>query len=443
MNSQEKRRFRIGVDTGGTFVDAVEFDGETGEFKVAKASTTPADPTVGFVKAIEKLGTPLDQTYIILHGTTLGVNAIIEKKGAKTGIITNKGFRDVFEIGRGDVPFQSMYDFNYQKPKRIVKRRNTVGVTCRVDFSGAVLQELDEREVETSAHYLLREQGVESLAVSFLHSYRNPTHETRVGEIVRSLYPEKSVSLSSEVVSEYREYERTSTTVVDAYIKPLVATYLQKLSKELSGRGFKGHLLIMRSDGGVMTVSTAARSPISTVQSGPAGGVVGASYLSTLLKRDKIITMDIGGTSLDVCVIEGGAANVIHRSTVEDYPLLVTMYDIRSVGAGGGSVSSVRDGLLQVGPESAAADPGPMSYNRGGRRPTVTDAAVILGYIDPSNFLSGEMPLAEKLARDGVEEQVAKPLGISLVQAAAGIMKITVTNSMAAIRQITVEEGRD
>ncbi|MDA4127618.1 MAG: hydantoinase/oxoprolinase family protein [Thaumarchaeota archaeon] len=441
--SSQKRRFRIGVDTGGTFVDAIEFNEETGEFKVAKSPTTPSDPTVGFANAIEKLGTPLDETYLILHGTTLGVNAILQRKGVNTGIMTNNGFRDIFEIGRGDVPFQSMYDFNYYKPKRIVRRANTIGVTCRVDFNGRVLQELDETEVRSSLEYLVKRRGVESLAISFLHSYKNPAHELRVGEIVRSLYPEMSVSLSSEVVGEYREYERTSSTVLDAYIKPLVATYLEKLEKDLSKRGFKGHLLIMRSDGGVMSVPTAVSSPISTVQSGPAGGVVGASYLATLLKKDKMITMDIGGTSLDVCVIEGGAANVIHQSTVEDYPLLETMYDIRSIGAGGGSISAVKDGLLQVGPESASADPGPMCYNKGGTRPTVTDAAVVLGYIDPANFLSGEMRIAEDLARDGVERMIAKPLGMSLVDAAAGTMKITVTNCMAAIRQITVEEGKD
>jgi len=438
-----EKRFRIGVDTGGTFVDAVEFDEETRKFRMAKSPTTPSDPTIGFLNALQKLGTPLDQTYLILHGTTLGVNAIIQMKGVLTGMITNQGFKDVFEIGRGDVPSASMYDYNYLKPPRIVKRRHIAEIPGRIDHEGNIIRDLDEQAANVALRRLVDDQKVRSIAVSLLHSYKNADHEERIKSIASKTHPNLSVSISSEVVSEYREYERTSTTVLDAYIKPIIAEYLHKLERTLSVNGFKGVLLITRSDGGMMTAATAANSPISTVQSGPAGGVVGGSHLAALTKRQKLITMDIGGTSLDVCVIEDGQANVIHQSQVEHYPLLLTMYDVRSIGAGGGSIATVKTGLLQVGPESAGADPGPMCYGRGGTRPTVTDASVILGYIDPETFLAGDMPLKPELAREGIAEEVVRPLGVDLVEAAAGIMKVTAANSMGAIKQITVEEGRD
>jgi len=439
----ERKRYRIGIDTGGTFVDAVEFDEETGRFRIAKARTTPSDPSEGVLNALKTLGTPLEETYMIIHGTTLGVNAIIQRKGAKTGILTNEGFRDIFEIGRGDVPPKHMYDFNYDKPKPLVRRRHVRGVPCRINYKGEIIKELDEEAVKDAAVQLIGQEKVESVAIVFLHSYKNPHHEVRVAQIISSIYPDVSISISSEVVREYREYERMSTTVLDAYVKPVVSSYLRRLEGALYSRGFRGVLLIMRSDGGVMTVSTAAKTPIHTVQSGPAGGVVGATYYSRLLDKDKIISMDIGGTSLDVCVIDGGAANIIHQTTIEHYPLLITTYDIRSVGAGGGSIATVKSGILNVGPESAGAEPGPMCYGQGGTMPTVTDAAVCLGYIDPDAFLSGFMQLRKDLAIDGIRENIAKPLGIDIEAAAAGLFKVMIANSSSAIRQITVEEGLD
>ncbi|MDA4128840.1 MAG: hydantoinase/oxoprolinase family protein [Thaumarchaeota archaeon] len=436
-------RFRIGVDTGGTFVDAVEIDEKTRRFRIAKSPTTPSDPAVGFMNVIEKLGTPLDQTSVILHGTTLGVNAIIQEKGANTGIITNEGFNDIFEIGRGNVPDKNMYDFNYYKPPRLIKRRNVVGIPARISVTGGVLEGLDEDALKDAAKFLVEEQKVNSIAVSFLHSYKNPEHERRVAARLSKLYPDVSTSISSQIANEYREYERTSTTVIDAYIKPIVSRYLEKVQRILVEKGFRGIYLIMRSDGGTLSAASTAELPVSTIQSGPAGGVVGSIYLSKLCNRKKLISLDIGGTSLDVCVIEDSTANIVHQTYVSDYPLLLTMYDVRSIGAGGGSIASVKNGLLQVGPESAGADPGPMCYGRGGARPTVTDALVILGYIDPAIFLSGEMPLKPELSRKGIEEQVCRLLDVDLTDAAAGIARVTVTNSMGALRQITVEEGRD
>lgn len=436
-------RFRIGIDTGGTFVDAVELDEETLRFRIAKAPTTPKDPTIGVLNALEKLGTPLEQTHMIIHGTTLGVNSIIQRKGAVTGLIVNEGFRDVFEIGRGDVPPQYIYDFNYYKRLSFIKRRNIVGVPCRINYRGEEVKPLDVAALKAGIKYLVEEQGVESIAICFLHSYKNPIHEEVAARIISENYPHLTISASYEVVREYREYERMSTTVLDAYIKPIISRYLLRLKQALAERGFRGKLLIMRSDGGVMTAETAAKTPLSTVQSGPAGGVIGAAYYAKKFGLNRLITMDIGGTSLDVCVLDDGFAGTIHQSQVEHYPILLTMYDIRSIGAGGGSIAHVESGLLKVGPESAGAEPGPMCYGKGGLRPTITDAAICLGYIDPLRFLSGDMMLHPELSFKGVKEQIAEPLGLDLIQAAAGIFKVAITNSIGAIRAITVEEGRD
>lgn len=438
-----QKRYRIAVDTGGTFVDAVEFDETTCEYKIAKSPTTPSNPVEGFMSALDKLGTPLDQVSIIIHGTTLGVNAIIQRKGAETCIITNNGFKDVFEIGRGDVPPHAMYDYNYTKPKPLVKRRNIVEVNCRIDRDGNVIYDLNEEETKKSILNVLGKNHIKSAAIMFLHSYKNYTHEQYVKKLLTKLRPDIFVSASSDIVREYREYERLSTTVLDAYIKPIVSDYLTRLDDELRRKGFDGILLIMKSDGGTMPLSTAANSPVLTLQSGPAGGVIGAIHLSKQLNIDKIITMDIGGTSLDVCVVEGYKANVIHKSDIDNYPLLMTMFDIRSIGAGGGSIALLKDELLQVGPESAGADPGPTCYGKGGAHPTVTDASVILGYIDPLTFLAGEMKIEQELSYRGIREQISSRLGIDVIEAAAGVVDIMITNSLGAIKQITVEEGKD
>jgi len=441
--SLEGSRFRIGVDTGGTFVDAVGLDEESLRFRIAKAPTTPSDPVVGVINALEKLGTPLEQTHLIIHGTTLGVNSIIQGKGAVVGLIVNEGFRDIFEIGRGDVPPQYVYDFSYYKRLGFVRRRNIVGVPCRMNYKGEEIKPLDTEALRREVSYLVNKQGVESVAVCFLHSYKNPTHEVAAATLVSEMFPNLPVSASCDVVREYREYERMSTTVLDAYIKPIVSRYLLRLEEALVNRGFRGRLLVMRADGGVMSADTAAKTPLATIQSGPAGGVIGATYYAKAFGLDRLITMDIGGTSLDVCVLEDGVAGTIHESTIEHYPILLTTYDIRSIGAGGGSIASVEEGLLKVGPESAGAEPGPLCYGRGGTKPTITDAAICLGYIDPARFLSGDMRLQPELSFRGVKEQIAGPLTLGLTEAAAGIIRVAVTNSIGAIRAITVEEGRD
>lgn len=434
---------RVAVDIGGTFVDAMAFDTATGEVVFRKASTTPDKPWEGVLTAVEALGVDLSTTDRAIHGTTLGLNAVLERRGVRTGIITNEGMRDIFLIGRGNVPSAHMYDFQYQKPESLVQRRHTVGVRCRMDYMGDELEPLNEDDVRSAAAYLVEEERVQSIAICFLHSYRNAAHEERAAAIIRAAYPEVMVACSTEIVREYREYERTSTTVLDAYIRPIFSNYVGHLEDELRERGLGGEFLIMRSGGGAMTAQAAKASPTNTVLSGPAGGVVGGMFVSELLGRDSVLTFDIGGTSLDTCVIENHHAITTHEASLETFPLLVPTYDIRTIGAGGGSIAHLDGTLLRVGPRSAGAVPGPVCYGRGGTEPTVTDAAVCLGYIAPETFLGGDMELHVDAARAAVQSTIAEPLGIDTDTAAAGVFDVMLAKTVGAVRQITVERGRD
>ena len=436
-------RLRLAVDIGGTFVDAIELDTGTRSFRLRKASTTPQAPWEGVLDAVGALGSPLEDVELFIHGTTLGLNAVLERRGATTGIITNAGMRDIFIIGRGDVPPAHMYDFQYERPASLVKRRHTAGVRGRLDYKGAVVDELSEDDVREAARVLVEEHGVHSIAICFLHSFRDPTHERRAAAIVRDSQPEVTVSISTDIAREHREYERTSTTVLDAYIRPIFERYVDRLETGLQERGFGGRFLIMRSGGGAMTAEAAKRSPTFTILSGPAGGIVGASFLARALARDDLISFDIGGTSLDTCVIEQGVAVAAWEARLEHYPLLIPAYDIRTIGAGGGSIAWIDEGLLKVGPQSAGASPGPIAYGRGGTEPTVTDAAVVLGYLDPERFLEGELRLDAAGAHAGIVEKVGAPLGIGVEEAAAGIVDVLRARTVGAVRQITVERGRD
>jgi N-methylhydantoinase A len=437
------RRLRVAVDIGGTFVDAMEIDTTTRSIRFRKASTTPGEPWVGVLDAIRALGSPLADVELFIHGTTLGLNAVLERRGAVTGIITNAGMRDIFLLGRGDVPPEHMYDFRYEKPAGLVRRRHTAGVRGRLDYRGDTIEELDEADVLKAARSLVEDNGVETIAICFLHSFRDPRHEQRAAAIVREAYPKVAVSVSTDIAREHREYERTATTVLDAYIRPIFERYVDRLERGLHEIGFGGRFLIMRSGGGAMTSEAAKRSPTFTILSGPAGGIVGASFLARELGRDDLLSFDIGGTSLDTCVIERGVPVAAWEARLEHYPLLIPAYDIRTIGAGGGSIAWIDEGLLKVGPQSAGAVPGPICYGRGGTEPTVTDAAVVLGYLDPTRFLEGELVLDVARAREGVEERVAVPLGVSVEEAAAGIVDVLLARTVGAVRQITVERGRD
>ena len=434
---------RLAVDIGGTFVDAVELDTATGAFRFRKASTTPRKPADGVLDAVAGLGTPLERTALFTHGTTLGLNAVLERRGARVGIITNEGFRDIFLVGRANVPDAHMYDFRYARPEPMVRRHLIAGVKGRLDYSGRVVDELHEAGVVEAARRLIEEHRVEAIAICFLFSFIDPRHERRAQALIRESWPDTRVSVSSDIAREHREYERTSTTVLDAYIRPIFERYVDELERRLRAQSFDGRFLIMRSGGGAMTAGAARRSPTKTVLSGPAGGIAGGALLARILDRGDLITFDVGGTSLDVCMIEDGRAAAAFEATLENHPLLVPIYDIRTIGAGGGSIARLDAGLLNVGPQSAGAEPGPICYGRGGTQPTVTDACLVLGYIDPDAFLGGSMPLDHEGARDGIGETLAKPMEVTPERAAAGVLDVLMAKTAGAVRQITVERGRD
>lgn len=434
---------RLAVDIGGTFVDSITFDRRTGEIHVDKASTTPENPTDGVLNAIEQVGADLERTEAFVHGTTLGINALLERQGARTGIITNEGFRDVYEIGRTNLARDSMYDIRYDKPETLVPRRRRLGVPGRVAAGGEITEPLEEEAVRAAAAELVDRHEVDAVAVCFLHSYQNADHERRVGELVEDEYPDVSVSLSSNITREYREYERTSTAVLDAYIKPIFDSYVDQLDAALRQEGFDGSFFITRSGGGSLTAENATTAPIHTILSGPAGGLIGAARVGEVIGRDDLIAVDFGGTSMDACVIEDGSPAVEYESALEEMPMMIPVYDIRTIGAGGGSVAWLDGDLLKVGPESAGADPGPICYGQGGTEPTVTDAALALGYIDPDEFLGGEMALDESGALAGIREAVADPLGMSVREASTGVFDVMLANTVGAIREITVEKGLD
>ena len=442
MEIMTGRRYRLAVDIGGTFVDAVSYDEQSGEITVNKAPTTPAAPAEGVLTATRAADAPLEEASVYIHGTTLGLNAVLERKGAVTGIITNAGFTDIFEIARGDLPRPSMYDFQYQRPELLVRRRHTEGVQGRIDHRGGVVEELD-REAVVEAGRRLIERGVESVAVCFLHSYANPSHEQTAQRILAEAFPDLSVSVSVDLVREYHEYERTSTAVADAYIRPILGRYLADLEGRLRKGGFDGSFLIMRSAGGAMTAEVARSSPLLTVFSGPAGGIAGVISLGRATGRSSLISFDVGGTSLDACVIVDGAPTEVYEAEIESLPIRIPVFDIRTIGAGGGSIAWMDKGLLKVGPQSAGAVPGPICYGRGNTEPTVTDASLCLGYLAADEFLGGEMSLDREAAVRGVEEKLARPLGMSAELAAAAVFDVLLARTVGAVREITVERGLD
>ncbi len=437
-----ERRYRLAVDIGGTFVDAVAYDEESGEIAVRKSPTTPAAPADGVITATRATNVSLEEVSVYTHGTTLGLNAILERKGSVTGIITNAGFRDIFEIARGDLPRGSVYDFRYQRPPPLVKRRHTVGVPGRIDHRGTEVTELEPDAVIEAGRFL-SEQGVESVAVCFLHSYANDEHEEAARTILARAFPDLTVSVSVDLVREYREYERTATTVTDAYIRPILGRYLAELEGSLRDDGLEGSFLIMRSAGGAMTSEIARTSPLLTVFSGPAGGIAGTISMGEATGRSSLISFDVGGTSLDACVIVDGAPTEVYEAEIESLPIRIPVFDIRTIGAGGGSIAWMDKGLLRVGPRSAGAVPGPICYGLGNTEPTVTDAALCLGYLAADEFLGGEMRLEEAAAVRGITENLATPLGMSTQQAAASVFDVLLAHTVGAVREITVERGLD
>jgi N-methylhydantoinase A len=440
-------RFRVGIDTGGTFTDVVAIDEESGEVISTKTPSTPDDPSRALLDGVRKVLRGREGTIAgIYHGTTVATNALLEERFSSLGLITTRGFRHVLEIARQSVPSGYGNSYFWVKPERIVPLHRIKEVSERLNYRGELLTEFDEEEARSVARWF-REQGIESLGVCFIHAYANGEHEQRMERILGEEYPEASVSLSSVVLPEYREYERTVTTLVDAFVKPSVRAYVERADervRSLDGQRQDGHLpfLIMQSNGGVLSAQQVADQPITTLLSGPAAGALGASFLAGLAGYPNALTVDAGGTSTDICVVDGGVPHITTEGTVGRFPVKVPMIDIITIGTGGGSIAWIDpSGGLRVGPRSAGADPGPMCYGKGGEEPTLTDANVFLGRLPP-HLLGGEVPLDAERARFGLE-RLAKRLNLDVTRLAAGILEIADWNQVNAIRQVTVKKGLD
>jgi N-methylhydantoinase A len=438
--SQAGHGKRLGIDVGGTYTDLVLLDG-TSEPINRKVPTVPSDPAQGVLNGLEVFDLDLAELEMIVHGSTIGVNAIIQGKGAKTGLITTEGFEDVLEIGTMSKP--DMYNLFYRKPRPLVPREHRLGVKERMTFDGEVLQGIDEDEVVQKVQYLV-DEGLSSLAISTLHAYANPESEVRIKEIVTRHFPDLTVSVSHEIANQRREFERTSTTVVNAYIAPPVAAYLNKLLTQLKEKGFRGPVFIMKSNGGVMSAELARETPVHTLLSGPVAGSIAGRIIGAGTDTPNVITFDMGGTSCDISVILDGDPSQTFEADVEGYPVMTPLVDIDYIGAGGGSIAKViGDRSLRVGPDSAGADPGPACYGKGGTEPTVSDANVTLGRLDPQGTLAGGIPLRPDLAEQAIREHVSGPLGMELEEAALGILDITNVKMAYAIRAVTIEQGLD
>ena len=451
-------RYRLGVDIGGTFTDATLINEETGEIRVGKVPSTPQDPSHGFMEATHRIlreaDVSPDEVGYVVHGTTVATNSIIEGKVARTGFVTTDGFRDLLEIQRQIRP--SLYDLQFEKPRPLTPRYLCFGVPERLDAQGNVLTPLDEGTVRDVAERL-RQEEVESIAVCFLHAYINPSHEKRTGEILREILPDTIISLSSEVAPEFREYFRASTTVINASIRPVVGRYLQSIEARLRAEGLEAELLVMQSSGGVFTFAAASEKPVFMVESGPAAGVIAATYLGTTLECPDVISFDMGGTTAKAGLIQNGTPTItkdyevgaaaqtgVGASRGAGYPIRTPVIDLVEIGAGGGSIAWVDSGgVLRVGPQSAGADPGPVCYGAGGTEPTITDANLVLGRLNPSFFLGGEIELDVETARRAIQEKCADPLNLDLVEAAHGIVEIANAAMVNALRLVSVQRGYD
>jgi N-methylhydantoinase A len=421
---------RIGIDTGGTFTDVVAVHPD-GRVMSTKVPSTPSDPSVAFMRAVEKAGTGE-----VVHGTTVATNALLEDDFSGLGFVTTKGFRGLLEIGRQSVPDSYGNSYFWVKPDRIVPLHLVQEVDERLDRTGAVVREFDEDGARAVARWF-REQGIACVGVCFLHAYMNPEHERRMRDVLVAEHPDCSVSLSSDVLSEYREYERAVTTLVDAFVKPRVAAYARSIEARLD-RPF----YIMKSNGGVIAGGEVGEKPITTILSGPAAGTLGAALVAQQAGFDKVITLDGGGTSTDVAVISDGRPSLTTEGSVGRFAVKVPMVDVITVGTGGGSIAWVSpEGTLKVGPRSAGADPGPVCYARGGAEPTTTDAFLLLGHI-PAHLLGGEIPL-DRDAAEAVYARLADRVSLGLEACAAGMLEIAAWNQANAIRQVTVKRGLD
>jgi len=449
--------FRLAIDVGGTFTDVVLIDDQRGKLWFAKVLSTPDDPSrgslTGVAEILERTDTPPSAVRDVAHATTVATNAVLEGKGARTGLIATAGFRDVLEMGRE--ARYDIYDLSIRMPPPLAPRRRRMEISERITFDGDILTPLDEAEVETTVRRLVEDEGIQSLAICLLHGYAHPDHELKTAAIAKRLFPNLSISVSSEVSAEIREYERVSTTVVDAYVKPLVQTYVGRLNAGLKALGTPLEASMMLSHGGIGTATDVAENhPVRMIESGPAAGAIAAAHFArrALIQPDAI-AFDMGGTTAKISIIRNGEPELTHEFEVghvhrfkrgSGYPLQISAIELLEIGAGGGSIAYVNDlGLLKVGPQSAGAAPGPVCYGQGGEHPTVTDADLVLGYLDPDHFLGGAMTLDVAAAKDALAKDVAAPLSMSVEQVAWGVHDIVNESMVAATRAHAAEKGVD
>jgi N-methylhydantoinase A len=440
-------RFRIGIDTGGTFTDIVSVDTLSGATKVTKVASTPANPGIALVRGVKAIlaahGATTDEVAGLAHGTTVATNALLQGEISSLGLIVNSGFRHILEIARQSVPEGYGNSYFWVKPDRIVPLQFVREVSGRLDFRGRELHPLDEATVRAAAQFF-KAKGIRAIGLCLLHSYANDAHERRAAEIVAEAYPEATLSLSCEVLPEYREYERAVTTLVDAFVKPHMERYLKRVHQEL-GTGLQDKpFLVMQSSGGVASAEQVVRKPITTALSGPAAGALGSAVIAEIAGFPDLVTLDAGGTSTDLCLIEGGKPQVTNGGSVGPFPVRIPMIDIETIGTGGGSIAWIsREGHLKVGPRSAGAEPGPMCYPNGGNEPTITDANLVLGRIPPS-LIGGGIPLDVERARAGIAALAQRlPGSMTVEQLASGIIEIANWSQANAIRQMTIQRGID
>lgn len=431
----------VGVDVGGTFTDCLVVDPSTDTFRVAKVPTTPDDQSVGFMSGLKALGIEIGAVRTLVHGTTVATNAVLERRGRPCGLITTRGFRDILEMARRTRPQLFGLSGSFEP---LVPRHLRLEVTERIDAGGRVIDELDEAEVEAAVEKL-RQADVEAIVVHFMHAYANPRHEQRCLEIVRAAWPDVHVSAGHQVMPEAREFERGTATALNAYVQPLIATYVGRLGSSLTARGFSEELLIMQGNGGMMDVGVATRHAVQTLMSGPAAGALAAASLGERAGFPQLISCDMGGTSFDVCLVTGGNPTISHdKQLAYGLPVWLPMVDIHTIGAGGGSLARVSEGgILKVGPASAGAVPGPVSYGRGGVEPTVTDANVLLGRIDGAKVARLERETDLAAVRAAMDATVGRPLGLDAIDSAAAVLAVANNQMAGAIRFVSIAKGHD
>jgi N-methylhydantoinase A len=434
---------RLAVDIGGTFTDAAALDEDTGLIRVAKSSTTPSKPVDGVLACVRKLKLDPASVNYLVHGTTAATNAVVQRRFPPIALLSTKGFADITEIQRGNRPLFGLYDIRWEKPAPLVPRYLRYEVDERVDKGGEVVKKLDEAGVRKIAREV-KSAGIRTVGVCLLFSFMNPSHERRVREIFAEECPDVYISVSSDVNPEIREYERASTVAIDAAVKPVMDLYIGSLERGLRDAGFPSRLMIMKASGGMMSSAAAKEIPVQTIESGPAGGTIGAAQVANALGIKNLIAIDMGGTTFKVSLVDNGTPRYRSEGELEwGVPFRIPMIDISEIGAGGGSIAWIDEtGLLRVGPHSAGADPGPVCYGQGGKEPTITDAQLVLGRLDPASFLGGDMKLDKKAASDAIQV-LASRLGLTLVETAAGIVRIAEANMLSSMRVNSVQKGYD